>query len=262
MNPPIVEFEHFSFVLEGHMLLSDISLSIDPGEFVSIIGPNGAGKTTLLKCLERIHHTSHTGIRIAGKSLAAYSQRELARVVSYVPQADGVLPLFTVAEFIMMGRYPYLSPCTPPGKHDKAVVAEVLELTGTAQFSRRHLATLSGGERQRVFIAAALAQEARILLLDEPDVFLDPCHQSEIHGLLSRINRERGVTVLLITHDINLAALISGRILALKKGSPVYWGDPEGLMQEDVLFDIYGKPFVFVKHPSIGKNVVVTDAPC
>lgn len=262
MTPPIIEIEHFSFVLEGHVLLRDITLSMDVGEFISIIGPNGAGKTTLLKCLERIHHTNCTGIKIAGKPLAAYSQKELARVVSYVPQADGAIPPFTVAEFTMMGRYPYLSPFSPPGARDKAIVSEVLELTGTTEFSRRQLVTLSGGERQRVFIAAALAQEARILLLDEPGVFLDPCHQAEIHGLMARINRERGVTILSVTHDINMSALMSGRILALKKGSVAFWGKPEGLMRAEVLSDIYGKSFLFVKHPRTGKDIIVADAPC
>jgi iron complex transport system ATP-binding protein len=251
--------DRFSFAVNGHVILRDITLRVHEGEYVSIIGPNGAGKSTLLKCLDRIH-TSGTGeIRIAGKSLDAYSQRDLARCVCYVPQVSTDIIPFTVSEFVMMGRYPYLSLFSPPDNRDKAAVARSLDLTGTAEFAHRYLPTLSGGERQRVFIAAALAQEAGILLLDEPATFLDPGHTADIHRLLERINSERGSTILTVTHDVNIAALTSHRILALKNGSMIFFGTPEGLMDESVLREIYGKSFLFVKHPKTGKDIVVMD---
>jgi len=261
MENTAIEMEHFSFSVNGHEILRDISFTIREGEFVSIIGPNGAGKTTLLKCLDRIHISGRGKIRIAGKLLNAYSQRHLARCVCYVPQADGNIPPFTVFEYVMMGRYPYLSPFSPPTNADKAAVALALDLTDTTQFAHRFLSTLSGGERQRVYIAAALAQEAGILLLDEPATFLDPVHQNEIYRLLYRINYEHGATILSVTHDINIAALISHRILALKNGSIIFLGTPDELMDEAVLRNIYGKSFLFVKHPRTGKDIIVTDVP-
>jgi iron complex transport system ATP-binding protein len=261
MKHTVIEMDRFSFAVNGHVILRVITLAVHKGECVSIIGPNGAGKTTLLKCLDRIHTAGSGEIRIAGKPLVAYTQKELARHVSYVPQADGNVLPFTVSEFVMMGRYPYLSPFSPPNSRDKEAVERALAMTGTTEFVHRSLSTLSGGERQRVFIAAALAQEAGILLLDEPATFLDPLHATEIHRLLARINSERGVTLLSVTHDINIAALTSHRILALKNGRVVFWGTPEGLMDEGVLKEIYGKSFLFVKHPRTGKDVIVADVP-
>jgi iron complex transport system ATP-binding protein len=261
MKEPLIEIEGFSFAIGGKPILTDISFSVQAGDALSIIGPNGAGKSTLLKCLDRIHRGGAGQIRIAGKALKDYSQRELAHCISYVPQSDGRSAPFTVHEFVMMGRYPHLSPFSSISKHDEEVVQDALRMTETLPFAERMLSTLSGGERQSVFIAAALAQEARVLLLDEPTTFLDPKHAAAIQRLLADINRERGVTILSVTHDINSAALSSERILALKNGCVAFCGSSEALMREDVLRQVYDKSFLLVPHPEADKQMVVPEIP-
>ncbi|OHB70595.1 MAG: ABC transporter ATP-binding protein, partial [Planctomycetes bacterium RBG_13_63_9] len=208
----VIRVRDFSFRMGRKEILRDVSFDVCEGEYLAIVGPNGAGKTTLVKCLDRILVGGTGRIEICGRPLAAYRRRELARLISYVPQADGRVFPFPVEQFVLMGRYPYLTPFSAVSKEDRAVVRRAMQQTGTSEFADRLLGTLSGGERQKVFIAAALAQEAQILLLDEPTTFLDYRHQAEIIELLARINRSAGVTVLAVTHDVNQAALQSDRI--------------------------------------------------
>jgi iron complex transport system ATP-binding protein len=261
MENTIIEIVRFSFSINSKEILKDISLTVKEGEYISIVGPNGAGKTTLLKCLDRIHKGGSGDIRIAEKPLDKYSQKELARQVSYIPQADGRISPFTVYEFVMMGRYPHLSPFSSPSKRDEDAVHDALAMTGISEFAERFLGTLSGGERQKVFIAAALAQEAKVLLLDEPTTFLDPKHEADVHRLLARANRERGVTVVSVTHDINSAILTSRRVLALKDGAVAFCGYADKFMNNEILQKIYGKSFLFVKHPRTGKTIVAPEVP-
>ena len=261
LNDAVIEIHNFSFRLGGKQILRDVSFTVRRGEYLSIVGPNGAGKTTLLKCADRIL-TGGTGeIRICGRPLESYRQRELAQLISYVPQADGRGFPFTVEQFVLMGRYPYLSPFSPVGREDRQAVREVLKLTGTAQFAQRLLDTLSGGERQKVYIAAALAQGADVLLLDEPTTFLDYRHQVEIETLLARANRLSGVTVVAVTHDVNHAALQSDRIVALRDGSVAFCGRPEEVMNPDVLERVYGTSFLLVSHPRAPLPMIVPRVP-
>jgi iron complex transport system ATP-binding protein len=202
-----IEVEDLSFSIGEKAILRGVSLGVETGEFISIIGPNGAGKSTLLKCLVRVNRGWSGTVRLKGRGLGEYSQRELARVMSYVPQArDGAMP-FTVLEFVLMGRYPYLGPFSVIDAADEAAALEVLEMVGMKDFARRAMRTLSGGERQKALIAGALSQGAEIMLLDEPTTFLDPRHEHEIINILGRINRDHGVTIVSVTHDINHAAL-------------------------------------------------------
>jgi iron complex transport system ATP-binding protein len=261
MESSIIEISSFSFAISGKEILKNISFTVREGEYVSIVGPNGAGKTTLLKCISRIHKGGRGKIHVAGRDLLTFSQRDLAQQVSYVPQAGGQHAPFTVYEFVLMGRYPYLSPFSPPSAADKTAVNEALAVTGTSEFAQRFLGTLSGGERQKVYIAAALAQAARVLLLDEPTTFLDPKHESDIYRLLARINRERGVTIVSVTHDINSAVLTSRTLLALKGGSVAFSGSAEEFMKEEILRDIYEKPFELMKHPRYGRNIIAPEVP-
>ncbi|MHC4250393.1 MAG: ABC transporter ATP-binding protein [Planctomycetota bacterium] len=256
---PIVEVSRFGLRLGGKQILRDVSLEVAEGEYVSVIGPNGAGKTTLLKCVMRILEGGTGGIRVAGRALEEYTQRELARLVSYVPQADGRLLPFTVREFVMMGRYPHLSPFSMTTTEDESAVARAMEMTGTAEFADRPLDTLSGGERQGALVAAALAQGARLLLLDEPATFLDPRHEADMALLLRRVNRERGVSILAVTHDVNAAALQSDRVVALKGGTVVFAGTGRELMTDEALGLVYDKRFVMVEHPTAGMPVAVPD---
>jgi len=259
MQKTILEIEDYSFTISKKNILKNISFTVLEGEYLSIIGPNGAGKTTLLKCLDRIYTGGDGTLKLYDKTLNTYNQRNLAKFMSYVPQADSRFFPFTVHEFVIMGRYPHLSPFSSIKKTDEDLIHKVLSLTGTAEFADRYLNTLSGGERQKVFIAGALVQEAKILLLDEPTTFLDPKHQVEIYNLLRRLNREYGITIISVTHDINSAVQWSDRILALKEGTIAFYGRAEDVMNNKILKRIYKKPFLFVKHPQTGIPVIVPD---
>ena len=259
MPQALIEISNYSFGFGKTPVLKDVSLTVEAGEMLWIVGPNGAGKTTLLKCLDRILTGGSGDIRVNGRSLADYRQKELAALMSYVPQADARALPFTVYEFVLMARYPHLSPFSSAGEEDVRAAREALKLTETEEFASRFLGTLSGGERQKVFIAAAIAQGANILLLDEPTTFLDPKHQDDIHKTLSRINRDSGATVISVTHDINTAALFGGRVLALKAGEVAFFGPAEDIMNNDVLEDIFGKRFLFAAHPVSGKPLVVPE---
>jgi iron complex transport system ATP-binding protein len=255
----MVQIQDYSLKIGQKEILKKVTLSVAEGEYLSIIGPNGSGKTTLLKCIDGIL-TGGTGtIAIMNHPLNHYSQRELAKLVGYVPQADNQASPFTVYEFVMMGRYPYLSPFSTLTQTDESAVCEALALTGTQHFAGRSLNTLSGGERQKAFIAAALAQGAKILLLDEPTTFLDPKHTVEIQRILKRLNLESGVTILSVTHDINSAILTGGKILALKGGTVVFCGDVKEVTGQGILESIYEKPFTFARHPQSGVSIIMPD---
>ena len=255
----VIEAKKISFNISGKDILREVSFSVGRGDFVSIIGPNGAGKSTLVKCLLRILIGGGGAILIKGKPLESYNQRELAKIISYVPQTGELIPPFTVYEFVLMGRYPYLSPLSSPKKDDHEAVLEALMLTGTDEFAGRELSTLSGGERQKVFIAAALAQGSEIMLLDEPTTFLDPKHQYDILKILRKVN-EHGVTIIAVTHDINHAVLFSRRILGIKEGNMVFDGPPEGIMKKEILYKLYERPFTFTVHPKTGMPLILPDA--
>ena len=255
-----IDIQSFSFRLGRKEILRDVTFAVGEGEFLSIVGPNGAGKTTLLKCVDRLLVGGTGKISIRGRALESYRQRELARLIGYVPQADGRAFPFTVEQFVLMGRYPYLSPFSAVSEEDRQVVRVAMEQTGTIEFADRMLDTLSGGERQRVYIAAAMSQGAEILLLDEPTTFLDYRHQDEVRALLSRNNRESGTTILMVTHDLNGATLQSDRIVALHEGQVAFCGPPAEIMQPGVLQRIYDSSPLLVDHPQTGLPVIVPRA--
>jgi iron complex transport system ATP-binding protein len=258
MTRTIVEIENLSLSLNRQAILQNISLTITQGERLAIVGPNGAGKTTLLKCLARILNSSGT-IKLLDRRITDYSQKELARVIAYVPQLDGASLPFKVKEFVLMGRYPHLNPFSTLGPKDQRVTDQALALTGTCQFIDQSLDTLSAGERQKVLIAASLAQEANILLLDEPMTFLDPQHQTQIQRLLQRLNREHKITLLTVTHDINAAIAYSTRIIALKQGGLIFTGTPEAFADNQVLEAIYQQRFLFTYHPQTGHPIAMAE---
>jgi iron complex transport system ATP-binding protein len=254
-----IEIKNFSYAVGNKTILHNITFSVAEGEYLTIIGPNGAGKTTLLRCIDKIAKGGSGSIKVFGKNTNEYRQTELAKIIAYVPQSDGRQFPFTVHEFVMMGRYPHLSPFSSVEKRDEDAVSCAMEQTGVSEFRERIIGTLSSGERQKVFIAAALAQEAKALLLDEPTTFLDYKHQSEIQKLLKRINRKSGWTIISVTHDINSAALASDKIIAIKNGEVVFSGKPEEAMKNEVLDNVYGRHFVFANHPSTGQAMIMPD---
>ncbi|MBN2164284.1 MAG: ABC transporter ATP-binding protein [Pontiellaceae bacterium] len=249
MTAPIVQIEELGLTLSGSPILNGISLSVTAGEYVSIVGPNGAGKTSLIKCLAGIHTNWSGAIRINGKHFAEHSPKELAKIRSYVPQAEGRYFPLTVEEFTALGRYPHLSPFTTLSTADHQTIDSVLELAGLSSLRRRAMSTLSGGERQMAFIAAALVQESRILLLDEPATFLDYRHQADVSDLLTKTCRTNGITVIAVHHDINTALACSDRIHALKNGRLLFSGTPEETAGGNMLESIYETPFMRIPSP-------------
>jgi iron complex transport system ATP-binding protein len=260
MTAPAIEVRNLTYRIGGKEIVRDVSFAVDEGAFVSIIGPNGAGKTTLLKCINRLLTGAGGEVLVQGKPLRRFGQAELAIAIGYVPQGGAEDVPFTVHEFVMMGRYPHLSAFSSPTRADERAVRGALELTGAAELLDRSCATLSGGERQKVMIAAALAQDARILLLDEPTTFLDPHHQLEVLRLLAKLNRDSGVTVLAVTHDLNAAALCSDRVLALRAGRIAFEGGADELMRGETLEAVFGLGFHFVAHPVSGQRLIVPEA--
>jgi len=259
MSQPVIEISDLTFAIDGAVILDRVSLTIHGGEYLSIIGPNGAGKTTLLRCLMRIYQSPPGAIRLEGVPVERIGQRALAKRISYVPQGEGRGSPFTVEEFVMLGRYPFWSPFAAMRADDRRAVREALDLTRIDRLAGRRIDTLSGGERQTAFIAAAIAQGADILLLDEPTTFLDPRHETEIRAILRRLNRELGRTILSVTHDINAAVLESDRVIVLKEGRVVFTGRPGEVMDNAVLSPAYGKEFIFVDHPTAACRVIVPD---
>lgn len=253
--------ENFSFSFNRHQpILKDINFEVKAGEYLSIIGPNGAGKSTLLKCLLRLHERGHSegDIYIKGRPLSDYGQKELARVVGYVPQAGGWIPPFTVYELLRLSRYPYLSTTSGLGVRDVEAVERALELTGLTAMAQRHLKTLSGGERQKAYLGAALAQETEVMLLDEPASFLDPRHVADLDKLLTELNQAHGLTMITVTHDLNHPARAGGRVLILREGQKIYHGPVAGL-HHGVLEEAYQHQFLYLKHPKRSMPVILAD---
>ncbi|MDR0828326.1 MAG: ABC transporter ATP-binding protein [Desulfovibrio sp.] len=260
----MIRCAQFSFAFKTALILQDISFRLEKGACLSIIGPNGAGKSTLLKSLLRLHEygQSSGAIFVGGRPLHAYSQRELAKNIAYVPQGGGtgaLTPPFNVEEFLRLSRYPHVSRPGAFGANDREKVEKALHLTGLTNLASRPLNTLSGGERQKAYLAAALAQDAPVLLLDEPTSFLDPKHASEVNQLLKTLNREQHLTMLTVTHDLNHPLDAGGMVLALRNGRQLYFGPAADIVGQGILEAAFGHSFTYLPHPRSGKTVVLPD---
>lgn len=204
--------------------LHDVTVTIPRGSLTGLLGPNGCGKTTLLKLMSGVLRPQRGGLTLDGRALSSIGRRELARHVAVVPQETHPAFDYTAMEMVLMGRHPHLSAFQLEGPHDLAIAREALLATGTAPLADRPYMTLSGGEKQRVVIASALAQSPDVLLLDEPTASLDLGYQLEVAALLARLNRERGVTMVLATHDLNLAASLCDTLVLMRSGQVLAQG--------------------------------------
>jgi len=259
MTDILLEFCDVSLELGGKQILQDVSFAVRRGEYVSLLGQNGAGKTTLLRCALGILKPERGAILVGGQKLGALPRREVARLMAYVPQ-DIELPFpLSVFDLVLMGRFPHLGFMHNPGRRDEEAALEALKTCAAEQFAGRDLQSLSGGEKQRVLIAAALAQEPAILLLDEVCHFLDPRHEQEVQALLMSLHKEQAKALLSVTHDVNRAVFHSDRIVALKQGKVVFDGLPSEFVDKGVLEVVYEKKFLFAKHPQSGLKVIVPD---
>ncbi len=232
----------------GRVILGPLDLDVHRGECLAVVGPNGAGKTTLLRLLTGLARPSTGTLAFAGQPFARLSRRELARRIAYVPQIRPAHVPLSVEEVVLLGRYPYLSPLQlAPRTADFAAVDDALRRVGILELRARPVDELSGGERQAVFIAAALAQEARLLVLDEPTLHLDARHQQHLSALLLRLKGDAARTVVLATHDLNLAALLGDRLLALEGGRQMAIGTPAEILRPELLERLFRARFQLVR---------------
>lgn len=222
-----------------HKVLRGASGVIPKGSIVTFLGRNGCGKSTLLKTVTGNLKPDSGSIEIAGKPLSAYNTNELSRVVAFLPQFHDVPKDMTAEELVSCGRYPYQHWWTGVSQHDRDVVRQVMEKTNTLHLKDRLAASLSGGERQRVWIAMALAQEPKILILDEPTTYLDICHQLEVMELVSRLNQEENLTVVMVLHEINQAIRYSTNLLVLEHGIIQRSGPPLEVMTHEAIAEVF-----------------------
>jgi len=232
-------------------ILKGINLVIKKGDFCGVVGPNGAGKTTLLKNITRILPPRRGKIFLKGRDIAQINARQLAQKIAVVPQLSVFWFSFTVRDFILLGRIPYLPRFYLERKEDYQAVEESMELTGTTHLRERRISELSGGERQKVVIARSLAQKPEFLLLDEPASHLDIKHQLDILNLIDKLNKEEGVTVLMISHDLNLTSHYASKLILMKEGMIFARGTPQEVISEENIKKVYE---IKVKINSDGKE--------
>jgi iron complex transport system ATP-binding protein len=262
---PAIEVEGLSFRYRtteerGRVwTLDHLSFHVDAGEILGIVGPNGSGKSSLLKIISGLLPAGEGDVRLGGRSLGKRSQMDIARLVAVVPQEYTQVFPFTVAETVLMGRFPHRTArwwsmgIGDETANDLARVQDAMVDTDVLPLADRLVSDLSGGERQRVMIARALAQEPNILLLDEPTAFLDINHQIDICSLIGQLRAERRLTVVLVSHDLNVASQHCDRVLMLKEGGLCRIGSPEETIRPDVLRMVYGCDVVVDTHPQTGR---------
>ena len=234
-----IELDRVTVRLGGRPVVREVTARVERGEWVALIGPNGAGKTTLLRAIAGlVRHEGH--VSLFEQPAAALERRERARLLAVVPQEPETPPWLTVAEYALMGRTPHLGPLAREGAADRDAAARALDRLGLEHFAERALGTLSGGERQRVVVARALAQEAPIVLLDEPTAALDIGHQQQALELLDGLRSADGLTLVAAMHDLTLAAQYADRVLLLAEGRIVADGTPAAVLTESALAEHYG----------------------
>ena len=241
-------------------VLNDLTFDIPEEEFFIIIGPNGSGKTTLMKMIAGVETPAKGRIHIMGRSIKRYHRKDLARHIAYVPQTVSIDFPFSVIDIVLMGRSPYQGMLGLENKEDLEKAQQALSFTGLADLGNRRLDQLSGGECQRVFIARAICQEPKVMLLDEPTASLDLSHQVRIMDLMEKLKNDMQITVVMVSHDLNLAAMYGTRLLLLDQGRIVKMGTPKEVMTYQTLEASYGCTLL-VDESSLGAFPRVTLVP-
>jgi iron complex transport system ATP-binding protein len=246
----MISLKRVSFSYGNTPVLNHINLLVHEGEMVALLGPNGSGKTTLIKLLSGVLRPTTGEIHLNGSMLNKMKRRQIAQCVAVVPQQFSLPFAFTLQEVVLLGRTPFLSLFSDEGEQDHRVVQQAIERIGIVALKKRFFNELSGGERQKAILAMALAQEPKILLLDEPTAHLDINHQLEILDLVRQLNRKQGVTVIGAMHDLNLAALYFDRLLILNNGSICADGTPEKVLTAETINDVFTTSVQVTQHPS------------
>ncbi len=246
-----------SFAYDGRMVLHKVSLDLVPGRLIGVIGPNGAGKSTLVRLLSGLLAPATGDVLLDGRPIARWPQRELARRLAVVPQSPNLPEAFTAAEVVLLGRTPYLGLLGNESAHDWQVARQAMERTQTLHIAQRLIGTLSGGERQRVVVARALAQQAPILLLDEPTTHLDVNHQLGLIVLMRHLVAQDGLAVLIILHDLNLASVYCDELILLAGGEIIAHGSPQQVLTQARISNAYQADVLVMNHPQTGRPIIV-----
>lgn len=245
--------------VENRAVLDLPELQIPAGRFTVILGQNGSGKSTLMKTLARQRPVASGSVSLNGRPIDSYRQADFAKSVAFVPQHLPEAPGLDTRSFCILGRYPWRGAFKRWRQEDHDIVAAAMAAMNVTAFATTQIDHLSGGERQRAWIAMALAQQAEYMLLDEPVSALDVTHQVEVMEHLARLNRETGIAVVAILHDVNLAARYADWVIGLRHGRAVFQGAPDMLMAPEPLADLYGHSFSIVSHPRTAQAVALSD---
>ncbi len=248
------------FEVSGNVLLEPLSLELPEQGVTGLVGQNGSGKSTLMKILARQLAATRGSIAFAGRSLQSWSEREFARRVAYLPQYTPLAAGLKVRELVALGRYPWHGALGRFGRADREKVDEALTLTDSERFADRLVDTLSGGERQRVWLAMLIAQDAGLFLLDEPISSLDVAHQVEVMRLVRRLSLEKGVAVVVVVHEVNMAARFCDDIIALKDGRLVAHCPPVEFMTTRRLEEVYEITMGILPQPDTGVAIAYVRA--
>ena len=237
----LLELNNISFAYSkvNGFNLSEISLTIEDGNFVSIIGPNGSGKSTLLKLISNYLQPESGNIKLYGKNYKKFGRKEFAREVAFVSQNSFSIFPFSVYEIVMMGRNPYLGFSGFENKSDRIKVLDALDKVGILHLKNKGINEISGGEAQRAFIARALVQEPKLILLDEPNAHLDIKHQIAVFGILKNLQINENVTVITVSHDLNLAASYSDKVILLKRGNLLMFDSTDKIFTRENIKDVF-----------------------
>ncbi|MFE6795115.1 ABC transporter ATP-binding protein [Paenibacillus chitinolyticus] len=249
---PIIEVQGAGKSFGGIRALKDIRFEVMPGEFFGVIGPNGSGKSTLLRLISGVDPLTEGRILLQGREVAGYARKELARWLA-VLQQDALPPLgFTVREVVEMGRFPFQNWLGEDREDAAALIDRIMRRLDLEPLADRTVENLSGGQKQRVALAKVMAQQPRLLLLDEPTTYLDIGYQMQLMDYVRQWQREEGLTVVAVLHDLNLAALYCERLLVVHEGEGISIGTPEEIMRSELILDVYGTEPIVLEHPDHG----------
>ncbi len=248
MDPELI-LRGVSFRYDRQWCLKDIGFELKKGEILGLIGPNGSGKSTLLKIIDGLLKIPEGEILLRNRPLSSYRRGEVARHIAMVPQEATFRFPFSVFEVVLMGRFPHLGLFPFEGREDVEIARHSMQLTGTLELATRSINELSGGEKQRVLIARALTQRAHVILLDEPTSFLDIRHKVELFDLMSSLTITQGLSVIIVSHDISLAAQYCHRMVLLSRGSLYKIGVPDEVITADTISAVYECPVLVDENP-------------